>query len=326
MNAVNFTRKKVGSMTLGEKFRKIRNDRRIALGEVSRSTKIQVKYLEAIENGEYDKLPAEVYVRGFLRSYAGYLGVPEDVILRLYERERNIQKNLGRVDTFRFEPAAPIRFFLSVSPKSIAVAAGFLVAIGFFVYLSLELRSFVSEPRLSITGPVEGETVTGSETVVSGETDPRAKVLINGEETVVNEDGGFSERLTLKSGLNEITVSSTNRFGKERERMISVNADIPETPTADQSAPQAEIPVQKAVRVTVRAVAKTNLSVRADGQIVWNGEATKGLSLDFEAEKDVTVSADSGSAILARSVNGSEAPLSDGNGPAKASFGVGGRS
>lgn len=308
-------------MTLGEKFRKIRSDRRISLSEVSRATKIQVKYLEALENGEYDKLPPEVYVRGFLRSYAGYLGVPEDAIVRLYERERNIQKNLGHVEPFRFHPTAPVRFSFSVSPKAVAFAAGLLVAAGFFVYLSLELRSFVSEPRLSITGPSEGETISGSETVVRGETDPRAKVLINGEETIVDENGGFSERLTLTSGLNVITVSSTNRFGKERDRAVSVNAVIPEVQSGDPLTAGTETLAIKTVHVSVRAVSKTNMSVQSDGQVVWSGEILNGQSLEFDAEREVIVSVGNGSAVYAKSGSGQESSLSDRNGPAEVSFG-----
>jgi len=55
-----------------------------------------VKYLEYLENGQYEKLPAEVYVRGFLRSYARYLNIDEQALVKLYERERNIQANLSQ--------------------------------------------------------------------------------------------------------------------------------------------------------------------------------------------------------------------------------------
>jgi transcriptional regulator with XRE-family HTH domain len=70
-----FTKKKVNSLTLGEQLKKLRAEGRVSLHEVSRETKIPVKYLVMIEEGDYKNLPPDVYVKGFLRSYAEFLGV-----------------------------------------------------------------------------------------------------------------------------------------------------------------------------------------------------------------------------------------------------------
>lgn len=324
MTAEKFTRKKVGSMTLGERFRKIRGERRISLGEVSRSTQIRVKYLEAIESGEYEKLPAEVYVRGFLRSYAAFLSVSEDAILRLYERERNIRKNLGHVAPFRFQPAAPVRFGVSFSPRVLVATLAALVAFGFFSYLFFEFRSFVSEPRLVIESPMDG-AVVDDETVVRGKADPRAVVLINGEETVVDEDGSFAERLALTSGLNVISVSATNRFGNERERTVSVTVDTPEIPVTDFPEAGTGTAVGTPVSVLVRVISDVTLSVLSDGETVWNGEMPAGEERAFSASDRIDVSADPGSAIAIRFGDGPEEPFFQGGGEAEASFGPDGR-
>ena len=47
---VRFTTKKIDSLTLGERMKKIRDERRLSLAEISKSTKIQIKYLEYIED------------------------------------------------------------------------------------------------------------------------------------------------------------------------------------------------------------------------------------------------------------------------------------
>ena len=73
-----FVKKSVETLTLGEKLKKIRSERRIGLTDISRFTKIQLKYLEDIEEGRYEKLPSDVYVKGFLKSYAKFLGVNGD--------------------------------------------------------------------------------------------------------------------------------------------------------------------------------------------------------------------------------------------------------
>ena len=91
-----FIKKSIGTLTLGEKLKKLRSERRISLSEVSKHTRIQVKYLEYLEEGQYEKLPVDVYVRGFLKNYADFLAIDANVLIRLYEKEREIKKNLEK--------------------------------------------------------------------------------------------------------------------------------------------------------------------------------------------------------------------------------------
>ncbi|NTV55330.1 MAG: helix-turn-helix domain-containing protein [Candidatus Moranbacteria bacterium] len=324
MTAANFTRKRVGSLTLGEKLRKVRNDNRISLAEVSRATKIQVKYLEALEAGAYEKLPPEVYVRGFLRGYAAHLGIPEDAILRLYERERSIRKNLGKTEAparFQLGGGMPIR--IPLSPRGVVVSVIALVIVGFFSYLFFEFRSFVSEPRLVILSPSDGDTVAEAEVLVRGETDPRAEVRINGEGTTVDERGAFSEGLSLDSGLNVITISSTNRFGKTRERTVSVNAALPER--TDEGGALMDPTPPPTVHVTLRTVRSTSVSVGVDGVTVWSGKLPVGEEKTFDARERVEVSSDEGNAVMIREGDTTEAALSGDARPAMAVFGSDGR-
>jgi transcriptional regulator with XRE-family HTH domain len=323
MIAANFTRKKVGSLTLGEKLRKVRNDNRISLAEVSRATKIQTKYLEALEAGAYENLPPEVYVRGFLRGYAAHLGISEDVILRLYERERSIRKNLGKTETpARFQLGGSVPIHVPLSIRGVVVSVIGLVVAGFFSYLYLEFRSFVSEPRLAILAPMDGDTVTEAETLLKGLTDPRAVIRINGVEAAVDERGAFADRLSLDSGLNVITISSTNRFGKTRERIVSVNAVLAEqTVNQDGSFPN-PIPADT-VRISLRVVRPTVVSVEVDAETVWNGTLPVGEERVFDARERIDVSSDEGSAVLIREGDGEEKPLSADAHPFSTFFGSG---
>jgi transcriptional regulator with XRE-family HTH domain len=71
---------------IGSVFREARNRRKIDLSEVEAATRIRVRYLRAIENEEWDVLPGGVYTRGFIRTYASYLGLDGE---RLAEDYRN---------------------------------------------------------------------------------------------------------------------------------------------------------------------------------------------------------------------------------------------
>jgi cytoskeletal protein RodZ len=69
--------------SIGIFLKKARESRRMSLAEVSRVTRIPVATLESLESDHFDDLPGEVFVRGFLKSYAQAVRlVPEDVLAR----------------------------------------------------------------------------------------------------------------------------------------------------------------------------------------------------------------------------------------------------
>lgn len=72
----------------GEHLRREREVRNIALQDVSRTTKIPLRSLERLEAGEYEALPGEVFVRGFIKSYARCVGLDDESALLLYDSER----------------------------------------------------------------------------------------------------------------------------------------------------------------------------------------------------------------------------------------------
>jgi cytoskeletal protein RodZ len=65
-------------LPISERLRAAREARGADLFRVERDTKIRMKYLTAMEQGNFTELPADVYARGFLRNYASYLGLDPD--------------------------------------------------------------------------------------------------------------------------------------------------------------------------------------------------------------------------------------------------------
>ena len=66
-------------------FKKERESKNITFSEINEKTKMSIKYLEAIENGDFDILP-NAYIRLFLKSYATFLDLDEKYILDEYEK------------------------------------------------------------------------------------------------------------------------------------------------------------------------------------------------------------------------------------------------
>jgi transcriptional regulator with XRE-family HTH domain len=311
-----FTRKKVESLTLGEKLRKLRNDSRTSLQEVSKMTRIQVKYLEYLENGEYGKLPADVYVRGFLRSYARYLNIDEQTFIRLYERERNIQQNLGR-DPGPAHARKDIAISsIVVTPRAVVIVLIACMVSGAFFYLYREFRSFTAAPYLMITEPAANSTVASGDIVVRGRTDRGARLSINGQSVFVGDDGSFAEPLLLQPGLNMVSVVSVNRFDKERTETIAIEAEYVPVP-ADPSSGETVVSGDAFfVDISVEGEA-ASISVRADGVAVFSGQIRPGEMKHIEGKEKIEITSDHGERTFVMDASGKRQALSVTSGLAK---------
>ncbi|MBN2393054.1 MAG: helix-turn-helix domain-containing protein [Anaerolineae bacterium] len=72
---------------LGLWLRRTRETRQISLPDVEKALRIRRRYLQALEMGDYTALPGEIQARGFLRNYARYLNLPVEEALARYDAE-----------------------------------------------------------------------------------------------------------------------------------------------------------------------------------------------------------------------------------------------
>ena len=86
---------------IGNTLREARVRRNLTLQQVEEDTKIRVKYVQAMENEDFDVMPGATYVKGFLRTYSEYLALDPEVILDEYRsrgiRTGEIQEPFGGV-------------------------------------------------------------------------------------------------------------------------------------------------------------------------------------------------------------------------------------
>ncbi len=80
------TRHEGEGLPIGEVLKRSRNRLKLDIGRVERDTKLRAKYLRALENEEWDVLPGPTYIKGYLRTYATYLGLDADALLDEYRR------------------------------------------------------------------------------------------------------------------------------------------------------------------------------------------------------------------------------------------------
>src|SRR5579863_4298434 len=71
----------------GEHLKREREMRGVSLEEISAATRISVRFLEALENEQWERLPGGIFNRGFIRSVARFLGIDEDGLVAEYALE-----------------------------------------------------------------------------------------------------------------------------------------------------------------------------------------------------------------------------------------------
>lgn len=227
-----FIRKKVRSLTLGECIAKIRSERRLSLAEISKGTGIQKKYLEALEKGEFSRLPSLVYVHGFLRSYAKYLGEDPEKFITLFERERGIADNLAppkdaQTSKKLWTSPQPLAE-RAITPRMLISLFLGLLFVGAFLYVWLGLSHFISKPQLVMVSPENGQVVSDRYVIVEGKTDASSEVFINENEVLLDEFGVFEERVEIQRGVNVIAIRSVNPFERSSEKTLTVVGEFEE--------------------------------------------------------------------------------------------------
>jgi len=83
--------------SFGETLRRERELRQISLREIAEATKINLRYLDALERDDFRHLPGGVFNKGFVRAYAQFIGVdPETMVMAYLEEDGRQQARMTR--------------------------------------------------------------------------------------------------------------------------------------------------------------------------------------------------------------------------------------
>ena len=219
---------------LGEMLRSTRESRGLDRARIERDTRIRERYLAALERGAYDELPGEVYARGFLRTYATYLGLDPDAMVALYRIETRGRPAIGApVPRGRPAPRPQPRAF-ALTPSVVGAAVLTVLVGALIAYLGYQLVTFARTPELRVVDPpgdVAGHV--GRTFVIRGVTAPNARVEVSGlpenPTTIADDDGEFAIRVELLPGANLVRLTAfdprTRRTSPEVTRTIEVVSD-----------------------------------------------------------------------------------------------------
>ncbi|MEW5785988.1 MAG: RodZ domain-containing protein [Bacillota bacterium] len=198
-----------------------RRDREITLKQISEKTKIQLRYLQALESGDFSVFAGEVYLKGALCNYAEIVGLDTGEVLALYHRLRDkaAAVDTGETDTAAADPVA-VKPKATPKPKKVAaerpqgssLKAGMVVLVLLMISVAIWFsfnRPWQERDPLADPGPAENGQ--------SGDT---------GDESAADPDNG-QPRVPAVDVFNSTSGETTYNVSGAAEILIRLNFSEP---------------------------------------------------------------------------------------------------
>lgn len=215
---------------LGDTLRGRRIDLGITLDQAEEHTKIRAKLLEALESGDYSRLPDPGYVQGYVSSYARYLELDPVPLLAMYRSETGAGGRRHQVNV-PDEAVAPRGEQHTLPWRAAAIVVGIVVvlAIGVYVVYAATRKPATLPPVPSTTGQQQGgsQGSPGVSTTVVAPSTVKVTVSPNGASKLkVTLDGKADYNGTLTGGQSqEFTVTDVIVLKISKPSAVTITQD-----------------------------------------------------------------------------------------------------
>ena len=271
---------------IGHILREARENKGLSLEEAQAKTRISVRYLTALENGQYSALPTAVHVRGFLRNYARFLGLDPQPLLTRYAAGQGQDAPLLAAELREITPDNPLverqdqPFFdpvnMEVNGKSnYGVGSGgsggmlqIIIIVALVIAMALIANRFI--PILFGRG--------GSENAVQEVGDAVRDVVAD-----VTGATATPSPTAAPTGESSVVVNGTE------QPIVSTGRNNPGgVPTATATRPPLPATLDE-VRLKLEILERTWMEVTVDGSVVFSGIARANDVYEWTAQQEAKV-------------------------------------
>ena len=285
-----------------DQFKKKRKKLGLTLSEVSEKTHVRKKYLKAIEEGNFDEVKGEVFLKGFIKIYANFLDLDTEEILSDYEayrkkvldesdqvEEKTLNEKLGKY-------FADSRDGFLGKAIIIVISALILGFAGFYAYNNLYLddrleeeteieEEDISEEENDITEEDEELAETEEDDMVDEEDEELAEteeddiaeedeeLLETEEDNMIDEQNG--ESLEIEEGI--IEEENNELLDIEDEEMDEEDIDLEELADTEVESEEITANEEGEIEIEIVTLEETWYSVTVDDELVFE---------DFTEEED----------------------------------------
>lgn len=270
--------------TIGAKLRQARLDKNISLIELQQMTKIQKRYLEAIEAERFDQLPGTFYVRAFIRQYAAAVGEDGDKLVAVFDGKDTLDAPLSKRP--QPETVSGSRKAQHVEEKSGSFVVRYLpmILLGLVAITIVSIVGYMAWQDRNTTPMIQGssslvvensastasttssteETSTSSEATESSSTTESSEAKMT---MTASDSTQSSITITMKDAENPIELAFT---GLDASCWVGVQVDNAYVYqyTVQAGETQSMTLPEGATNATLTLGASQNISITANGQDV----------------------------------------------------------
>jgi len=186
----------------GERLKRERELREVTLEEITSATRIGPRFLEALENEDWKKLPGGVFNRGFVRSIARYLGLDEEALLGEYDLAHGAQVAAAEEQPESKIPSTP-KWFPVVVVLAVLLVLAVIIFGGIYAWRHSASRHSVKETPAAVEPAPSQPTMPLLPTA--------AEVPVTKPSTPVKEISGPLDLLVSTSAATHLLVLTDGR-------------------------------------------------------------------------------------------------------------------
>ena len=273
--------------------------RGVTLEELNSKTKIPVRYLQALENNQFDELPGQVFIRGYIRSIAKVIGAQEYEVLSTY---MDIKKTAPSIDTNN--PSTLDQKHSTLDPKFIFVLSLIILFLSGIAWgINILIHKFNKDSTESIPTLSKQKQSKSKEEPVNnlsagnGKIDDTSPALKTSELSPTTS--AISSKIPIEKSPNNLSRKSA---GDLKNLSATVNNEDPPSST------ESNMPL----KLTIRVKGDVWLNIMVDDSTVESFILTKGSEKIFYGKKQYLINAGNKN-LIDLTLNGTAINFQNGN-------------
>ena len=260
--------------TIGEKLRQARLNKKISL---------EKRYLEAIDNDDFDQLPGKFYVRAFIRQYAEAVGEDGDHLVDVFDGKRKLSAGTiverpepetvnGSRKAMHQEESHPSKFWTSLPVILLGlVALAIIVVVGYMTWQDRQADPIIGGSASSVTvdGSVE-QTASSTKESTQASSTVESTTESTVEEKKMAITAGQDTGSAIAVSITDATKPVTLEFTAVNRVWIGVmvdNAYVYQGTLAANETQSTQLP-ETATNATITLGAASNATIKANGEVV----------------------------------------------------------
>lgn len=287
---------------IGQELQKARLDKGLSLDDIQQTTKIQKRYLAAIENGQFDQLPGAFYERAFVRQYANAVGLDAADFMKNHDiTTETVEPDLSgaRVDADNVTRAGMHKVEETAADKTRQMMPKILIGVAVIAIIAViwaVVASFVGSAKQQ----------SKNESSVSVTTSKVSSVSSSSESKSTTDESKKS------SSKKESSKKESSEKKDDNKVDLGTGAATGNTVTYDA----VKAPADKDMTLNLKSTGASWIQVKdAAGTVLWNGTLQANGNQDVKIPASVTgISVSIGNATVTKmSLDGSDVNLMNNN-------------